>query len=166
MDTIQLDYTYTQQEALRAAIVVTRDAFLKRRLKVWLGVMFFVAAIAALQPGQGRTLAAWMIGMAGCGFLLMWLLVRWSVARSFRKIPAANTRITWTISETQLETRGALGETTMQWSSIIKVRESRHGFVLFVQPSVGYWLPKRAFANASQVGQLRAWIRAGIVDFK
>jgi hypothetical protein len=158
---IVIEYTYTADVAIQAAIAVGR--------RIWFWVTLTYALIGAALLFWGfddlRTLQfrphRWLL-LVGFAFVTipLWrpFLQRYMARRHHAKLGAANKPVRWTISSDTLETKTAVGESRMTWSAIIKAVEHRDGFVLYTHPRIGQWLPKHGFKSEADITQLRALI--------
>ena len=159
MEIINLEYQYTETEAVRAAIAVTKSEFKFIAIMPWLGgiLLSLVLILAFIQGKNIFDFSALLF--FGALFVSIPALAVWSAKRNFRKNPSANKTIRWTISEQGLknETEGA--ETRFMWDKLIKVEEGKSGFLLFPQPRLAHWIPKSSFRNDKEMNNFRNLVR-------
>ena len=97
---------------------------------------------------------AWVLwgGLFAIGLLPLIL------AYSYRRLSEAQKQLSYAIDAQQIVVRDAAGTmVTVQWSLARRAIETRHGFLVALEPFGGRWLPKRAFAPDA-VAALRALI--------
>lgn len=155
METINLEFQYTETEAVRAVIAITKSAAKFIVIMPWLGgILLAMTLILALTQGK-NVLDFSALLFFGAVFVSIPALTVWSAKRNFRKNPSANKTIRWTISEQGLknETEGA--EIRFMWDKLIKVEESKSGFLLFPQPRLAHWIPKNSFRNDTEMNNFR-----------
>jgi hypothetical protein len=155
---VDVDYVYTSTEAVRSSLAITRASAPKSRFIPWLGAGLVGLALYLLFTDSEAWRRAWFPGGFGAIFLMQPLWMRWTIRRNFRKTPGANATIRWRINDETLEAHGPFGDTTFQWSALLKVQATRHGYLLFTQPYVAQWLPRAAFSSPRAAGQFETWV--------
>lgn len=168
---IRLEFIYTKEEAahgnseLLSSLRPTRFPRLRLVGRTIFGIVLLAIA-ADLIIGRGFHPTDVLLIFAGIAIILIQPFLRWLSIISFQKLPAANKPVRWTISAERLTTEVEGNRSSFDWRSIIKARESKHGFLLFPGPRLGHWLPMSAFASDTEKEQLRSWIQAHQIEFK
>jgi hypothetical protein len=160
MKDISLEYRYTLDEAVRAAVEVTRSVIWFSRVMPWLGAVLLVvcavSVVAFHKPISDLTATIVFGGI----FAAMPLITRWSAKRRARELPSLNNLIKWEINDSELRTSTEGAEARFVWDKIIKVHENRNGFLLFPQPRLAHWIPKRAFQGESDIELFREIVKS------
>lgn len=170
MSEIRLEFTYTKEEAVRAnrellaSLRPTRFPRVMVVLKIAFAIFMLFNGITMIGR-RGIELVSIMVIFVGLAVLFFRPFIGWMSVRSFNKLPAADKPVRWTISAERLAVEGATGSSSFQWNSIIKVRESKRGFLLFSGPLVAQWLPITSFANDADKEMFRSWIQENGTEF-
>jgi len=128
--TITAEYMYTEEEALRATMEVSKSvapSFLFRLL--------------------GR------------------LLVRNESRKRFRQNPNANKKIVWRFDEQKVEDSTDGASSVRVWRNLLEIKEVSDAFLIFPQPRIAHWVPKKAFSSEADISTLRDLIRKSGVKY-
>jgi hypothetical protein len=166
MEPIVVRYQFTEREALRASLEVSRVVAPAIRWIPWLGVVILLASVGAVINAKGKLSDAAFPVLLSAFFILAPVLIRVSARRQFKKMPFANKELTWEIDANRLRNFGDGAEASFEWKILFEVREVRDGFLLFPQRQFAHWLPKSAFNPKEDVEALRTLIRSSGVRHK
>jgi hypothetical protein len=127
---ITAEYIYTEQEAIRAAVEVSKCAVPSLLVR-----------------------------------LLMPLIVRHEARKRFRLNPSANKKVTWRFDDQNVEnaTDGATG--VYAWRVLLNIKEVHDGFLIFPQPRLAHWVPKKAFLSEVEISTFRDLVRKSGVKY-
>lgn len=166
-DTCKAKYRWTREEHLRAM----RNHYRLKLRRVLLIMKVFAVSLLAF---MGLVLVAWLLLEStspppfwALGLLVIfcvyWLTIdrmnAWNATRGFGKRPDANTQVEWEFSQDKLKLRTDLGEATFDWKSILRVVESRDGFLFYSLKNLFQWLPFSAFESAECIERVREFIK-------
>jgi hypothetical protein len=147
----------TASEFASASAMVTMRA-LRWVIAIWLGVglLNLVSSLIA-KPGTPRSVVGFvLVGIAVGLFLLVWA----SALLQYRRLTPDRKHYTWRFFDDHIETESALGSATFQWRVFVRVSETRSLFLFFPQRNICHLVPKRAFPNDSQIGEVRRLAKA------
>jgi len=98
-------------------------------------------------------------------WLLTPLLVRCGARKRFRQNPSANKKIVWRFDQRKLEnsTDGSSG--VYEWRSLIEIKEVSDGFLIFPQPRLAHWVPKKGFSSEIDISGFRDLVRGSGVKY-
>lgn len=166
MPSITLSYRFTEAEAKLAIRETTNSVVKIGKLMPWIGVGLMLSGIVsalALQLPPSNVSRQIGLGVVIAAFPLF---TRWIAAQRARKLPNLNTTIRWEINTERLQTSSEKDSTEFSWDLVTKLEERPLGFLLFPQPQLAYWLPKRAFANEAAIDQFRALVESKAIPLK
>jgi hypothetical protein len=166
-------------DALTASYVFTADELIAARANHWrtqcrpaFRAVLIVLALLAILAGWGfYRIRGWsaptvLAPLVGIYFLFLRKFeVRWAVRRHFRKRPDRNTQVVWTFGEDALQIRTGNSEARQNWNQISKVRKARHGFLLYPNDTIFYWIPATAFGSDADRTRAEALLRDKVADF-
>jgi hypothetical protein len=159
---LNLHYTLTQDDYLKAQDLFARHNSLMSRAVVHaspvFGVLLIAAAILNLWNAPRSWLSSFLCVFWGM-FLLLWR--RFSLARTFMKEKRLHQQFDVVIDDQGVELSNANGKTVSLWSAFDKFAESDGIFLLFCGQRTFHLIPKRAFASG-QERQLRELLREKI----
>jgi len=172
-DICKAKYRWTREEHLRAM----RSHYRLKLRRVLLLMKLFAVSLLAF---MGVVLLAWVLlestspppfwafGLLVI-FCVYWLMIdrmnAWNATRGFSKRPDANAQIEWEFSQANLKLRTELGEATTEWKSILRVVESRDGFLFYSLKNLFQWLPFSAFESAECIEWIRELIKEHNIPF-
>jgi len=78
---------------------------------------------------------------------------------AWRKLDAQRP-VTYSFFPDRIETRTAPSGSTIQWSSFVRIRETKGQFLLYFQRHLAFVLPKRCFGGDAQIQAFRELVRA------
>ena len=165
MEPIELNYTFTHQEA-RVAIRETTQSVIKFfRWIPWVGASLAVSQIvlaAAVKGDFSEVVVPVIFGL----FLgtLPWS-TDWIANQRARRLPNLNSDVSWTITESELRTSSKNESSQFNWETITRVQEREQGFLLFPMPQLAYWLPKPAFQSQRDVERFRELVKSKPIPF-
>jgi hypothetical protein len=87
----------------------------------------------------------------GIGILTSRWLSRRVLARMFAKLPNRNAKVCWQIYPDRLVIETPTSKTETAWSQITNIVRTDHGFLIYPQPGIFYWLPFHSFSAAIDV---------------
>jgi hypothetical protein len=176
--------------ALQGAEVIGWATFSRAPERWWFGPVAVLAAVEMtkcnvmflLMPWFGTAMllycAAWILIFRkpvsdliaavtlGAIFATMPFITRWCAKRCARKLPSLNNLIRWQISGSELKNSTEGQEARFVWDKIVKIHETKKGFLLFSQPRLAHWLPKKGFQNESDIELFRQIVRSKPVTYK
>jgi len=166
MKEITVEYKYTVEEAVVAAVEVTKSVNRLSRFTPWLGwiVLSACAVDVVVFHKPAFELAALIV--IGVFFAAMPLIVRWSARRRARKLPSLNNIYSWHISDAEIKTSTDGAESRFVWDKIIKIHERKMGFLIFTQPRLARWLPKSGFQSESDIEEFRNIAKSKSFEYK
>ncbi|HTB62560.1 MAG TPA: YcxB family protein [Opitutales bacterium] len=160
---INLQYVYTEKvhremwdasNAQRLARVIAKIIFC-------LAVLYVILLSLLWLTGKKIDWTSELLFLAIYGVVLAFVLLRLNSLpkRAFKKTPAANTVGKWKINESSLEFETPGYRINFEWRAFISGKETAAGFVLYVQPGLGYWISKPAFHSTEELELFRSWIQ-------
>jgi hypothetical protein len=67
--------------------------------------------------------------------------------------------VVYSLSTERIEARAADSESNIAWSTLVMIRETKKSFVFYSAKNRGFVIPKRCFADESEIETLRELIR-------
>jgi hypothetical protein len=174
MDTVNLTFRYTEQEAIRAAMEYHRSQSWIYRNLPWSGLVAGVVTALAIWVIDYRMradaqvwwhLLFYTLLVAGLCWVLLPSIIKRITKRTFRKLPTANLDIHWSITEDLLNQQSKGASMSLEWSRLLKAVEAKSGFLLFTHPQMAIWLPKNALAVPTDLDLLRSFIGKNQIKF-
>lgn len=166
MDKILINYEFTEAEAVKSIIEITRATAGFSRFLPWFGAAMLAAftfSLAYEHRFRSETLFPLILGIL---MVSLPLLIRFAAKRNFEKSPLRGKPIHWEITREQLRNQTAESEAVFNWNMLSEARETKDGFLLFPQPRIAHWLPKHGFQSEDDVSRLRCLIRESRIKFK
>jgi hypothetical protein len=167
METIRIEYQNTLQEAQRASKAYTKNQTFWPNFGPWLAAFMLFCCVATVAMGKFK------LQDMNYGVLVVLLLLasfplwsRWLVARNWRKSPNAGRTFVWVISADNLHVDWGGSQSTLGWDQITRVIESKHGLLLYTQPSLANWIPKHAFSSDADLDKLRSMIQSLDIPYR
>ncbi|MEP2775184.1 MAG: YcxB family protein [Luteolibacter sp.] len=77
--------------------------------------------------------------------------VRWSTRRAFAKRNDRNMLMTFRFVDGRILIHSELGQSDSPWESICRVLQTPDGFLLFSDPEIFHFLPKRGFKDPEEI---------------
>ena len=144
---------------------------LRRRL--WWFALLMGALIVYLAYNIATTHVAWN-AQAVAAVLFFFLFIPYSffvspyisAKKRIRTDPRLGSPIVYSFSPTNVEICSSTGDANLNWTAFLEALETRSHFFLYPQAQVAYVLPKRCFAGASEIGELRSLLRSAIPKAK
>lgn len=165
---ITATFVYSQDDALTSHRILLRSrSFLARYFAAFLIMTMIVVFVLA--EGSLVNSAPYVVTFVTLFLVLIWRAHRRqkrATLDAFAQSPNADREVRWTISQLHIAIRGAHSNDGFGWKSVLKVRETEEGFLVFPHPQIATWLPHRAFASPHDAAVLRAWINRHGIDFK
>jgi hypothetical protein len=87
-----------------------------------------------------------------------------SAKKQVKKNPHFSGIATYTFSDRGLEMAGPHSQSQVDWSGIVRVRETSSLLLIYPQNAVAYVVPKRFFAGPGEVSQAREILRSYVKD--
>ena len=165
MKEISVEFRFTPDEAVLAQVEITKCVFKKLNFLPWTGALLLLIFFLGISPGH---IAAHMFipGIGGIMCIAFPYYLRWVAIRSARKLPNLNNFIRWHISESELRNATVGEESTFIWDKITKIHEREKGFLLFPQPNIAFWIPKRGFQSELDMELFREIARSKQIEYK
>ena len=159
-DTLAVTLTLTQQDYAKALKALGRKS-LANRILFWVSVVF----LAYMSYQLLRTSHGWLYALSvpvsvGALIFILSLLLRYWAARNFVKKnhdklgPARHE-----IGPDGITNHGRHGEGTSKWTAFYQIRETPNLFLLYTQSTFSLIVPKRCFANTTDVSLYREIVR-------
>jgi YcxB-like protein len=80
----------------------------------------------------------------------------------FRNAPAANRRFDCRFDNDVITVKIASRETRMPWSAIARVEDAQSMVIFWYQPTLGFFVPNRAFSDDAARTAFAAWAAARV----
>ncbi|WP_265596388.1 YcxB family protein [Verrucomicrobium sp. BvORR106] len=162
---LTIEFLFTKQMAVDSTVEVTKAVTSSRWMLPAIGFFAVLTAIWMMYQ-ESRFSAGLGTLVFGLFMLSVPLLTRLLIMQRAKSFPAIGQTIQWTFDEEKLvsETVGARSE--FVWSKLILVRETKKGFLLFPQPRLAHWIPRTAFKNQEEIGQLKTLVKDHNIPFK
>lgn len=157
---VTVEITYDESDYLRAVKLLSR-----RQSRVFNGLIALgiVVVGAMLYRAKYNEMGWWVKPFFGAWFIFFMILLRMVQLRKTGKIrkstPAAQGPHIWRLNGEGIRITGELSASELKWEAIIKAQETRRDFFFFTSKSRALFLPKRVFANNSQIIDLRDLMR-------
>lgn len=166
-------YRFTRDEMLRSMAHHYRNP--TRRLflvgghlvaLLFVALALFIVATSEVNGGDLLTLGALIL------FPLYWWLFRervnrWGYLRGFDQRPDANALVEWALAPEGFRAKiEGLSTTEGHWSLLMKVVETRDGFLLYPQRNAFFWLPFSAFEPPEAVEGARDLLAASVAPYE
>ena len=164
---ITASYVWTADELIKAQENHAR-AQCRRGYRIGLKFVLLMMILAGWCSYQARGWSVLTVLFPLVGVYLLFLRkydVRWSLRRHFKKRPDRDSRIVWTLGESDLQTRTDESQSRRNWSQITKVRRAPNGFLLYANDSMFHWLPTSAFACEEDRQRAEELLQSKIKDF-
>ncbi|HET7551389.1 MAG TPA: YcxB family protein [Gemmatimonadaceae bacterium] len=94
--------------------------------------------------------------------LLLPIIQRWQVRRSYAEMPTARDAQVFRLSDAGLQMSAGNTSTTVGWDVVLEARETREFFLFFFAKRRAYYLPKRAVGDAVEQELVRDLLRAAL----
>ena len=155
MEPIELNYTFTHQEARLAIRETTQSVIKFFKWIPWVGASLALSQIIltlAIKKDVSEVVVPVIFGL----FLatLPWS-TDWIANHRARRLPNLNSDVSWTITESELRTSSKNESSQFSWETITRIQEREQGFLLFPMPQLAYWLPKSAFQSQGDIARFR-----------
>jgi hypothetical protein len=159
-------YTYTEQHAIDASRQLMRSIMPWVPLAPYIGLLMIAGmtygwVVKGSAPWEGVN--PLLVGPLLC--LLPWFSRR-QVRKVFRGSPEAGLEHVWRIDDTSLTFESKGSTARFEWSKLVRVKETKKGFLLFPQPRLAYWVPCSAFSSPSEIDVFRDYIRRSPIPKK
>lgn len=143
------------------------------RFWLFFGIIVFVVLIMTTELWTGHTSWEWTPqSTAGLAFFLVlmpyifFVAPYFSAKKQLKKNPHLAGPATVTFSDAGLDMIGPHSESHLDWSGIVKVRETKTLFLIYPQQAIAQILPKRRFANLEDESRVREMLRSHVKDAK
>ncbi len=166
MKEITIEYKYTLEEAVRAGVEVTASVIKYIRILPYFGGLMIFSAVYTYLMYQLPPNSIVLLLVLGTLFASMPLITRLTARQRARKLPSLNNLVTWRVTEAELITSTEGAEGRFVWDKVMKVHERKLGFLLFPQPRLAHWIPKRGFQNEEGIRLFRELVKAKGIEFK
>jgi hypothetical protein len=167
MKEISVEFRFTPDEAVLAAVEITKCVFKKfNTFLPWTGAFLLLINIPVLFAPTHFPGHMFIPVIAGVICIAVPYYLRWAAVRSARKLPNLYNTIKWNISESELSNATEGEEATFVWDKITKIQEREKGFLLFPHPSFAFWIPKRGFQSESDIELFREIANSKHIDCK
>ena len=166
MDSITIAYRYTETEAVRAAMAVTRSALPFIAYMPWLGGSLLSLVLVLFVWEERMGFYAYPLLFFGLLFVCVPALIVFSAKRNFRKNPEAGAVVRWTVRKQALQNETDGSRITFAWDKIWKVEEARSGFLLFLEPQAAHWVPKSGFTDDAGMSAFRGFVTSHGIPLK
>ena len=166
MESIYLEFEYTEAEAVRSVVELTRCANKSIVMLPWIGGLVIVMTLVFALTGGENLFDFSALLLFGLLLASTPLLTLWTAKRDFRKNPGANKAIRWEINDEWLRNETIGTEARFVWEKLIKVVERKSGFLLFPQRRLAYWIPKRAFRGDKEMDEFRNSVRKHHIELQ
>ena len=145
MEQINLEFLYTEAEAVRSVLELTLSVNKGIATLSWIGGLFIAATFVFTFTGDHNIFDHTTLLVLGMFLLSTRWLAHWTARRDFRKNPTANKTIRWQIDDEALKNETDGIEARFMWDKLVRVEERKPGFLVFSQPRLAHWIPKSAF---------------------
>jgi hypothetical protein len=143
------------------------------RFWFFLGIIVFVVLIMTTELWTGHASWEWTTQSVASSvflFLLMpyifFVAPYFSAKKQLRKNPHLSGPATVTFSDAGLDMIGPHSESHLDWSGVVKVRETSTLFLIYPQQALTQILPKRCFASVEDESRVREMLRSHVKDTK
>lgn len=160
MNDLSIEYLYTLDEAIYGIVEINRSLSKFHELAPWLGFILLVLSFVVILPSDSGFPVFVAIFIAGAWLASRPIISNFINRRYARKIPEIDQTICWKVNLEWLHISTEDSESRFAWSSLIKVRERKKGFLLFTQPRLAYWIPKHGFNDESDIERFRSMLKA------
>ncbi|MCK5276164.1 MAG: YcxB family protein [Alphaproteobacteria bacterium] len=165
-DSITFKFTLTEEDFVQASHV---HAFSQKRWWITWAVFFglWIVPLAAVLLDKGLAgdalyrLLPFLAGLASVAVLFM-LAWSWQPKRAARGSPYLGVEMEGVASSDGLAMDSPLGKQEAAWASYSTVLESADHFLLYLARNAYAPLPKRAFADQTDIGRFRELVRAHV----
>jgi YcxB-like protein len=159
MSPMTFSYQNTRQDFVDACIAMGRKTYWFL-FGFWLLFAVFSAWMngSAMLRGSASQRFAAFLPVASCG--LIFLIIAW-VSPRYRASRMLLREVSWTFSDEGVHLVSNVSKADLRWEAYLKYRETRKGFLLFVQKGMAQFIPKRAL-TAEQRNDLRALLASHV----
>ena len=152
-------YQNTRRDFVDACVAMGRKTY-------WFlfGLWLLLAAFSvwmngtAMLRGSGSQRFAASLPVVGCG--IFFLLICW-VSPRYRARRMILREVTWTFTDGGVHLASNVSSSDLRWEAFLRYRETRDGFLLFVQKGVAQFIPKRVLTT-EQTDDLRVLLRSHV----
>jgi hypothetical protein len=143
------------------------------RLWLFLGIIAFVVFIFSADLWTEYASWKWTpqsVGGVAVFFVMMpyifFVAPYFSAKKQLQKNPQLAGPTTVTFSDAGLDMIAPHSESHLDWSGIVKVRETSTLFLIYPQQAIAQILPKRCFTSIEDEGRVRQMLRSHVKDAK
>lgn len=165
MNTVTVEFPYTETEAVKGMMEMTKELGIRFRVYPFLGLFLLLLGVV-FSIRVGVTQSNGFLIIFGAVLASTPLLSRLWGKSYFKKLPIANQVVFWTFTDEGVECKSTGAQSSIAWKLLTKVKETKDGFLFFSQPRYAYWVPKHAFESESEIGSLVRIIENSGVKFK
>lgn len=91
-----------------------------------------------------------------------WLLVMYRGYRTFKTSPVMRGPVRYTFDDFGISIQAESARSDLKWPAILKWKEGKHAFVIYLNSRVGNIVPKRFFSSTAGVDLVRQMLRTNI----
>jgi hypothetical protein len=156
---MELRYKFTEEDALHASRVTSRQPW-ALFLFVLLLALMFVVGIFLVAHDLATIGWIWLAMSAALGFAV-YEVPRIQIRRALRRNPSLHGEVVLALHDQGIESTFATGKSQLLWGAFTKCKETTYFFVLYMSPHRASFIPKRVM-TPQQIEELRALLRSRI----
>ena len=165
MEPIELNYTFTLQDAKLAIRETTQSVIKFFKWLPWVGASLAVSQIVLTVAVKGDFSEAVIPAIFGLFLATLPWSTDWIASQRARRVPNLNSDVSWMITESELRTSSKNESSQFSWETITRIEEREQGFLLFPMPQLAYWLPKPAFESQRDIARFRELVMSKPITF-
>lgn len=162
---LTIEFLFTEETAIDSTVEVTKAVSPSSRMLPALGLFFVLMAFWLMQQS-----AAFSVGfgplIVGSLMLSAPLITRFVIIRRAKSFPSIGQTIKWTFDDEKLVSETVGERSEFVWNKLIRVRESKKGFLLFPQPRLAYWIPRTAFKSQVEIDMFKEFVKNHSIPLK
>jgi len=93
-------------------------------------------------------------------FLLIFPVLMLILPVLTKRAPFLRTPVVYSFFKDRIETKTAASESTVQWATLVMIRETNQRFLFYFQKYVAFVIPKPCFADESEIAAFRELVRS------
>lgn len=167
-DSVSFKYTLTENDFATTKRISAREFPVYWFHWLVIAVITASAAYALYVIASSESPVHWSFRSLPVVAVVIWLLHWWEYSvlpmRMARKMPAALIEQEVTFSMSGVSAKSKLGNSSTDWATYTKARESSGYFLLYAGKHLFYPFPKRFIADAQKIVRLRELIRMHVAD--
>ena len=162
---INISYQLSRNDWYWATVAIALRGIGKLWLLVWSGaVLLFVCLISGSSPNGSPVSAArevwWVFLIYPIAVVVQCCVTTYFTSRNtYKNSVSLKGTMHYSFYDAGVTVESVTGRAELRWPAYLKVRESRHWFLLYTQRKLANPVPKRAFGSENEIVEFRELLR-------